>query len=98
MVAADVRSLLPANFHEVGNKSLFGAFFELKSLKFEKFSRNIVQKARLKPIGEPSLSLTEKPITLSTQTINIRKSEKSFLFLYSTLDELSNDTSLNSQR
>ena len=29
MVAADVRSLLPANLNEVGNKCLFGAFFEL---------------------------------------------------------------------
>ena len=65
-MAADVRSVLPENLNEVENKSLFGAFFELKGLKFKKFqkicsqiqSKNSNQKARLKQIVEPSLSLT----------------------------------------
>ena len=45
IVAADFRSLLPVNLNEIGNKSLIGAFFELKSLKFVKFSKIINQKA-----------------------------------------------------
>ena len=64
ILTADVRSLTPTKLNEVGNESLFGAFFYLKSLKFEKFSRNIYQKTRIKPIGEPSLSLTVKPIRM----------------------------------
>ena len=63
-MAADVGSLILANLNEVGKKSLFEAFFDLKILKFEIFSRNRNQITRINQIGEPSLSLTVEPITL----------------------------------
>ena len=68
MVAADVWSLLSAYLNEVGNKSLFGAFFELKKSQIRKI---ISQKTRLKQIGEPSLFLTENPITLFVKILTI---------------------------
>ena len=43
-VAADVWFRFPLNLNEVGNKSLFGAFFYLKIVKFAKFSGNINRK------------------------------------------------------
>ena len=44
MVTADVRSLLPANLSEVGNKSLFGAFFELKVSNSKNLAKILTKK------------------------------------------------------
>ena len=63
-MAAEVGSILPANLHQVGYKRVFGAFFVLKGLKLEKFSKKCNHKTRIKQIGEPSLSLNVKPLTL----------------------------------
>ena len=65
MSFADVRPLLPVNLKEVGHKSLFGAFFELKEVSNSKIlPRNLNQTARIKRVDEPSLSLTVKSITI----------------------------------
>ena len=44
MVAADVRSLLLANLNEVGNKSLVGAFFELKVSNSKNLAKLLIKK------------------------------------------------------
>ena len=68
MVAADVRSLLPANLKQKSRKqkfisSLF-AFFYLKNVSKLKNLAKILTEIWLKQIGEPSLSLIMKPITM----------------------------------
>ena len=70
MSFADVRPLLPVNLKEVGHKSLFIAFFELKEASNSKIlPRNLNQKTRIKRADEPSLSLTVKPITIILKTL-----------------------------
>ena len=61
IVAEDVRSLFPSSLNRVENKSVFGAFFDLKNHKLEKFSKSFNPKKLIKQIGELFLSLNVKP-------------------------------------
>ena len=64
MVAADIRSLLLANLKEVGNKSLFGAFFDLEVSNSKNSAKILTKNSRSKQIVVPSLTLTVKQISL----------------------------------
>ena len=83
MTAADVRSPLSANLNEVGNKSLFGAFFELKCLKFEKFGKNKT-KSSIETNSRAFLkSLSVKPITLFLKILtSFRKTNENLVKNY----------------
>ena len=45
-MAADIRSLLPANLNDVGKQSLFGAFFELKKVNLKNLSKILTKKLK----------------------------------------------------
>ena len=56
-------SIVPANINDVGHRSLFGDFLIKKVPSSKNFAKILTKKLR-KQIGEPSLSLVVKPITL----------------------------------
>ena len=57
-----------------------GDIFDQKDLKFEKFDKNINQKTRINPIGQPPLSFNMEPITmLITSSTNFSKIDENLV-------------------